>query len=253
MPNDMSNTPVLDLTSALAPDKIAAWLEYEYAKHLLRKTALLMRHEKFLAVTNDGINDDVMAGHASDFKNDLKDEIADMNATRSRIKAPVLHAQRLIDGEAKKMTDALGMAMSQVLARLTDYLRRKEAEERAAAEMEAARLALAAQEAMELADQVNTPSAIDAAVLAVQEAQLAEIMATARPVELTRTRSQAGSLTGLKDNWQYRVVDISAVPAVYLTVNDVMIKAAMKSAGKSVGDLRIPGIEFFNDARAFVR
>ena len=34
---------------------------------------------------------------------------------------------------------------------------------------------------------------------------------------------------------------------------ETMIKAAMKSAGKNVKDLKIDGIEIYNDTRAYVR
>jgi hypothetical protein len=254
MPNDMtSNTPVLNLSDALAPEKISAWLDYEFSGHVANKTTLLARHDKFLEVTKDGIDDDVMAGHASDFAKDLRTESSNTDMTHTRVKAPVLVAQRLIDGQRKTLTDALGLAASQVTVRITDYLRRKEARVRQEAEKEAARLAQEAQDAMEIADQVNTPSAIDHAVLTVREAQQAEARALARPVELTRTRSQGGSLTALKDNWKWKVTDISKVPPHLLAVNETLLQAMMKSAGKNMKDLKVEGIEFYNDSKAYVR
>lgn len=255
MPDDMiaTNTPLLNLADALAPDKLTAWLDYEFSSHVANKATLLTRHDRFLEVTKDGINDDVMAGHASDFHKDLKAESTSTDATHTRIKAPVLVAQRLIDGQRKTLTDSLSLAASQVTARITDYLRRKEVIAREVAQQEAMRAAAEAEARIAEAQATAAPADIKAAVEAIQEAQQAEALATARPVELTRTRSQGGALTALKDNWIYRVTDITKIPTTYLTVNDVMIKAAMKSAGKNVKDLKIEGIEFVNDSKAYVK
>jgi len=248
-----SNVPVVDLAGALAPDKLAAWLDYQYADHVSNVTALTARYEKFCEVTASGIADDVMVGHATDFANLLKDEINATEATRTRIKAPVLHAQRLIDGEAKKLTDTLSAASRVVTDRITDFLRRKEVEARRAAEAEAERLRIEAEARIAEAQATATIEANESALEAIDQAETAAAIAEAKPIELTRTRSAGGGLTGLKDNWQYRVVDISKVPAVYLMVNETMIKAAMKSAGKNVKDLKIDGLEIYNDTRAYVR
>jgi hypothetical protein len=253
MSASQSNIPHIDLAAALEPDKLAAWLDYEYQEHRGNVASLMAGYERFLAATVAGIGGDDVAARAADFVKFFKAEQAATDATRTKIKAPVLHAQRLIDGEARKLTDKLANAADGVSAKITTYLREKEAVVRRAAEQEAARLELEAQAAMAAADAIGTPVAIDAAVEAVQEAQQAAAMATASAPELTRTRSQAGSLTGLKDDWKYRVVDLSKVPAAYLAVNDAMVRAAMKSSAKNMATLRIDGIEFYNDAKAFVR
>lgn len=248
--NDMttSNAPTVDLAAALDPAALAAWLDYVFADHASNKATLLDRFERFLVVTQGGIDDDVMAGHATDFAKDLKAETTATDATRKRVKDPVLHAQRLIDASAKALTDPLGAATAQVTARITAYLQRKEIAARAAAEEEAKQLALAADAAMEVAAHVHSESAADAAVLALHEAQQAAAMATAKPLELTRTRSQGGSLTGLKETWTYEVTDIAKVPAAYLTVNDAAVKAAIKTGARV-----IPGLRVFAEHKAMIR
>ena len=248
MDNITTNAPHIDLAAALDPAALAAYLEYEYAQHAANKNVLLARYEKFLAVTKDGIPDDIMVGHATDFAKDLKVEATATDATRAKIKAPVLHAQRLIDGTAKKLTDELGNAEAIVRTRITTYLRAKEARERAEAEADAARLAAEADAAIEAAQHDGGIHAQEVAVAAIHEAQQAMAQATAAPLELTRTRSQAGSLTGLRDNWVYEPVDLSKVPAAYLTVNDAVVKAAIKTGVRD-----IPGLRIWNDAKAYVR
>lgn len=248
-----TNAPTIDLAAVLAPDKLAAWLDYEFSQHMTNTATLLARHDKFLAVTKDGINDDTLAGHATDFAKELKAEQKATDDTRVRVKAPVLSAQRLIDDQSKKLTSPLSTATETVEYRITTYLKAKEVTARVAAEQEATRLAIEAEARIAEAQATGTMEASESAVEAIHEAQQADRLATAAPLELTRTRSAAGALTGLKDNWQYRVIDVTKIPTTYLTVNDVMVKAAMKTAGKNIKDLKIEGLEFYNDAKAYVR
>ena len=140
-----SNTPSIDLAAALDPASLSAWIEWSYASHAAEIGALLERFVAFTDVTREGIRDDFIAGHAADFAKDLKAAVNALDGTRIRIKKPVLHAQRLIDGEAKALSDRVMAAVAEVEARVTTYLRAKEAEVRRAAELEAARLAAKAE------------------------------------------------------------------------------------------------------------
>lgn len=243
-----TNIPVIDLAGALQPDKLAAYLDYEFSGHTTAVSALMTRHARFLEVTRDGIPDDTVAGHASDFSNVLKDEVKATDATRTRIKAPVLHAQRLIDGEGKKLTDQLNGAVAAVTARLTAFLQQKEAAARLAAQIEAARLANEAEARLAEAQATATIEAADAAVEAMHEADQAQALAEAKPLELTRTRSAAGSLVGLRETWVYALDNIQNVPPAYLMVNDAVVKAAIKS-----GTRDIPGLRIFPETKAYVR
>jgi hypothetical protein len=242
------NAPSIDLTAALDPSSLAWWIEYSYSEHAAAISALLTRFQAFANVTANGIQDDFIAGHAADFARDLKQASAALDETRTRIKKPVLHAQRMIDGSAKALTDQVTAAVREVETRVTAYLRAKEAEARAAAEAEAQRLAEAAHNAMLAADAINTPEADDAAVQAVQEAQIAESQATAKALELTRTRGVGGALTALRDCWTYEIVALHAVPQHLLQVNDAAVRLAIKQ-----GTREIPGLRIFNDSKAMIR
>lgn len=243
-----TNIPMVDLASALDPAALAIWLDYQYADHAARNTELMAAHGRFMEATKDGISDDVIAGRATDFAKQLKAEQSATDDTRKRIKDPVLHAQRLIDGEAKKLTDKLVSATTTVQTKLTVFLRAKEAEARRKAEEEAARKEAEAQALIAAAEQSGEPEAVEVAVEAIEQAQTAAAQAVATPLELTRTRSQLGSLTGLKDNWTYSVVDLTKVPAHLLTINDTAVRLAIKQ-----GSREIPGLNIFNDAKAYVR
>jgi len=243
-----SNVPMIDLTAALDPSSLAWWIEYSYSEHAAAISALLTRFQAFANVTANGIQDDFIAGHAADFARDLKQASAALDETRTRIKKPVLHAQRMIDGEAKKITDQVTAAVREVETRVTAYLRAKEVAARAAAEAEAQRLALEAETRIAEANETNDETAIEAAVESMDAASKADEMANARALELTRTRGVGGALTALKDNWVAELVDITKVPTAYLQLNESVVKAAIKTGVRD-----IPGIRIWNDARAFVR
>ena len=240
------NRPVLDLTAALEPQALAAWLAYEFAEHEARVAELAAAFERFLLATKDGINDDETTGRATDFAKVHKAELAAIDATRSRVKAPVLHAQRLVDGAGKKLADPLRASVAVIEDRMAAYLRRKADAARREAEAEAQRLAAAAHEAMREAE--AAPGQTADAIAALAEARQAEALATASTPELTRTRSLHGALAGLKDNWTFTLEDVSKVPAHLLQVNEAAVKLAIRQGARE-----IPGLRIWNDARAFVR
>jgi hypothetical protein len=238
------NAPAIDLAAALDPASLSAWIEWSYASHAAEMGALLERFVAFTNVTADGIRDDFIAGHAADFAKDLKAAVNALDGTRTRIKKPVLHAQRLIDGEAKALSDRVMAAVAEVEARVTTYLRAKEAEVRRAAELEAARLAAEAErlaaEALRVDGMITAETAIEAFELAGQ--------ANARALELTRTRGLGGALTALVDRWTYEVVDMAVMPRGYLMPNDAAIRGSIKAGVRD-----IPGLRIFNDSKAMIR
>lgn len=240
------NHPVMDLASALAPDALAAWLDHEYAEHEVRAAELLAAFARFLVATADGIADDDTTGRATDFVKVHKAELAAIDATRTRIKGPVLHAQRLIDGAGKKLADPLKANVAEIEGRIAVYLAAKAEVARRAAELEAQRLAALAQQAMREAD--NAPEAVPEAIVALRDAQEAEALATAPTPDLTRTRSLNGALAGLRDNWVFEVTDLSLVPSHLLQVNEAAVRLFIKQGAR-----KVPGLRIWNDARAYVR
>ena len=243
-----SNAPSIDISAALDPAALADCIEFSYAENAAAIAALLARFATFQSVTAAGIADDFVAGHAADFAKALKDAAAALDEVRTRIKKPVLHAQRLIDGAAKKLTDPVTAAVREVEARVTVYLRAKEEMARTAARAEAERLALEAEARIADANTSNSAEDIEAAVETMDAASRADEMANARALELTRTRGLSGALTALKDDWVYEVVDITRVPTHLLQVNDSAVRALVKQGARD-----IPGLRVFNDSRAYVK
>jgi hypothetical protein len=243
-----TNTPSIDLTSALDPGALSTWIEYQLADHVAAIDALLVRYDTFLQVTVGGIADDFICGHASDLAKAIKGAEAATDKKRVEIKAPVLHAARLIDGAGKTLLDPARGAVAVIEKRITDYLKAKEAAARATALAEAERLALEAEAAIAAANESNSEEAIGEAVAVMDAATKAEAQASAPALELTRTRGLGGSITGLRDNWVWELVDITKVPTHLLMVNDSMAKAMIKG-----GTREIPGLRIWNDAKAYAR
>ena len=139
----------------------------------------------------------------------------------------MLHAQRLIDGAAKALSDRVASAVREVEARVTAYLKAKEAE---------------AREALRIEAEKQAAEAPDITMAVLNQAE------EATALELTRTRGVGGALTALQDRWVFEVVDITKVPTHLLQVNDAAVRAAIKQGAREV-----PGIRIWNNAKAFVR
>ena len=248
---ELSNAPVVDLDRALDPASLAAWIEFSYSAHAAAIDALLTRFVKFSEVTASGIADDFVAGHAADFAKELKAAINALDETRTRIKKPVLHAQRMIDGSAKKLSESATAAVLLVEARITEYLRLKEAEARKTAEAEAARLQAEAE--LKVAEALMSPLAdLDQAAFdALNLAQEANELANARALELLTLHARRGRgycESGLVDKWTYSVENLAIVPPHFLMINDAAVKLAIKQ-----GERIVPGLRIWNDTRVMVR
>ena len=235
------NRPVVDLAAALEPEALAAWLEHEMAEHAARCAELGAAYERFLVATAGGIADDTATGRATDFAKMHKAEISAIDATRKRIKEPVLHAQRLIDGAGNGLTTPLRAQALTIENRIATYLTSKAEAARRAAEMEAQRLAAAAAEAMRDAEP-------EEAITALKEAAEAEALAGASTPDLTRTRSATGALAGLKDNWVWEVTDLARVPTHLLQINDAAVRLFIRQGARHV-----PGLRIWNDGRVMIR
>jgi Xaa-Pro aminopeptidase len=241
----LPNRPVVDLGAALDPALLTDWLDGAYLPHREAATKLCDRYERFLVATRDGIADEHICGIATDFREQVKAGIADCDVTRERIKKPVLGAQRLIDGMAKRIKDSLEVLLPIIEQRIAAFLAAKAKAEREAAEREAQRLAAAAQEALQAADRGGDG---EVAIEALQAAQEAEARATASLPELSRVRSVHNSVAGLSDNWEYGITHPDLVPRQFLMVNDAAVKAAIKGGARE-----IPGLSIFNSPRVYTR
>jgi hypothetical protein len=234
-----SNTPRLDLDAALAPDKLQAYLDYEYAEHKSQEAGFLAMHARFLAATPDGIQSDDVLTRAGDAVRQIADELKALDKTHERIKKPVLIAQRTIDGGKKSIVDSLNGVVNSIAARQNAYLTLRAERIRKQSEAEAAAKELEAQRLMAEASLNAEPETIEAAVQVYAEAEQAAQVATASTLELSRTRSASGTLISQRDNWEYEVVDLSKVPRYLLLIDVAAVKLAIKRGARQIDGLRI--------------
>jgi hypothetical protein len=248
------NRPVIDLHAALEPEALKAWISDKLDPHSARADELTARYKQFLLATSAGIANDNVDERTVDFAEQIRREIAATDATRVTIKAPVLAAQKAIDGAAKVISDRLMPAFTEVKARHSAYLIAKDAEIRRLAAEAAARAEEAAYHLQQQAEAIlartacpsdNDNEVFEQADVAIGEQQAAEAIVFAPTLELTRMRTANGVSSGLKDDWQFEITDLALVPAAYLQLNEAIVKAAIKS-----GTRHVPGLKIFNRPRA---
>lgn len=240
------NRPVIDLWSALEPEALGAFLEDRFTPSRIRRDELIGAFKRFLKATAAGIKDDGLAAKATDFVRQIKASVKDIEETRTAIKAPVLAAQRQIDGMGRELAQPLVEASTEVERRVTVFMREKEAEIRRQAAEEAARKEAEAQALLDQA--AESEEAMEAAEEAFVAAETAQTLAEAPAKELTHIRTQLGTTAGLRDHWVYDVEDITKVPAAYLQINDTVVKAAIRS-----GVRQINGLNIRNEPKASIR
>ncbi len=243
-----TNRPNLNLWNALEPEALGIFLDDKFAPCLVRFNELMAAYKRFLAATNnDGVANDVVAAKSTDFIKQLKGHIKEVEEVRTAVKAPVLAAQRQIDGKGRTLTEPMVNASVEVESRLGAFLRQKEIEARRAAAEEAARKEAEVQALLDHATETGDEAFVGQAEDVAAEVEVALKAATAPVDELTRLRASFGTAS-LRDNWVYDVVDITKVPAAYLQINDAVVKAAIRS-----GVRQIDGLVIRNEPKAAIR
>lgn len=243
-----TNRPVVDLWSALEPDALAAFLDDRFEPRTARGRELLERYKKFLAATVSGIANDQVNAAATDFAKMIRVEIKEVDETRVAIKAPVLAASRQIDAKGKDLADPLLAASVEIERRVTAFMKEKDRKTRAEAAEAAARAEAEAQRLIDKAAASGSQEAEEAAVEAIAEAQAAEAVADAPTPELSRVKTQLGVTAGLRDNWEFEVVNLNAVPAHFLMLNEAAVKLAIKQGARV-----IPGLKIENRPKVAIR
>ena len=227
----MSDIPAADRRVAAVDNRPALVTPAELAIDHNDLEITLDHLERQARAQPDAIADDTAQGELQDVVKQLDDFSKHVEATREGVKAPYLAATRTIDGFFKQHLSSRIISARDRLARIGgDYLRRKEAAERSRREAEARRLRdeelkrRAEAEAAERKAQAQRDrgrSSTDAEITANtadnianaigSAAWQAEQLAKARPAELARTRSGAGSLGTLQSFWDFDIVDLDAV------------------------------------------
>lgn len=246
-PGPGHNLPVVDLARSLEPETLAVWLDGQFAPQVAVVGELLASYSRFLFATSSGIASEEVAGRAADLALKMRDATAETEKARVRIKAPVLAAQRAIDGAAKAVEDRLVAPLVEIRRRVTVFLQAKEIEVRRLAMIEAARAEAEASRLMQEASRQGSAEVVKQAIEAIGQQQEAEAIVTGSSADVTRVHSKGGSAS-LAENWTYTVVNIAEVPRAVLTVDDAKVRMMIKA-----GIRKIEGLLIKNDPKATIR
>lgn len=202
-------------------------------------------------------------GKMQDFMKQIDACAKRSEALRKDRKEPFLEGGRQVDGFFKSVTDPLAKAKKALGARVTDWLRRVEAEERRRREEEARRAQIEAKRAeqealarMETADADagEVDEAMDEAIVSAEMARKATDDAAANAAELSRQRGEYGSVGSLRTTWAFEVLDIHDVdlgtlrPHLAIAAVEQAIRSFVKAGGR---DLK--GVRIFEEKTAVVR
>lgn len=242
------NLPAIDLTRALEPETLAVWLDSQFAPQSATVDELLASYGRFLVVTASGIASEEIAGRATDLVRKMRNLNEETEKERVRIKAPVLSAQRAIDGAATTIKARLSAPLAEVNRRVTVFLQAKEIEVRRLAMLEAARAEAEATRLTQEAIRGAGGETVKQAIEEIGKQQEAEAVVAAPAKDVARVRSTTGGTASLAENWIYSVVDITKVPRELLMIDDAKVRAMIK-----VGIRKIEGLLIKNEPKATIR
>ncbi len=226
-------------------------------------TALINRRDELLAAVlrvPEKVEDDEADKKLNDFMSkQLRPCLKDAEAKRVDAKQPYLDGCRNVDGFFHAVADPIEEAIATLNRRSTLYKREKAAAE-LAARREAERLAQA--EARRLADEAaeraaaaqtqvdldNALAAEEAALQAAADAAVATKAANAKPAEMSRTRSDRGTVSSLRTWMDIKDLDREKIDLEvlrpYLHQDD--LEKAARMAVKA-GRLEIRGVTIFEN------
>jgi hypothetical protein len=180
------------------------WLEHNCAILREREKELLESFGRFDKGFPVILDDDVQ-GRATDLANKIKDHIKLIGTHHAIEKAPVLVAQRAVDGFFKALAAKLEAALPVINRRRTAYAEKVEAMRRAVAQAGAKALADKAAAAAAQAIQHDDADALESAARLGNAAQDAADAAHAPAAELSRVYSPLGGVASLTTRWKLDV------------------------------------------------
>ncbi len=209
----------------------------------------------------DLIVDDEEARLVTDFVAQCQAHVQEAEAAHKLEKAVFLQGGRTVDGFFKRRCEQLNEALIPVLSRLKTYRDRCQAEMATrrqalvvAAENETVRALDYRAQAERLSnseEQANRQRAAAFRALADASTESAEAMIREAEacLEPVRIQGEYGATAYITRSWVFEVIDLSAVPRHYLTLNAEKLRAAIVTEG--VRD--IPGAKVFQKEELRVR
>lgn len=211
------------------------------------------------------IESEEVAEQATDFIKQVQICAKNLEAARVKEKEPFLDASRRVDGFFKTAADPLARVKAEIERRLTLYQRRKADEERQRRE-EAERMAreeaaARAREAAEAAARLEREAELPAAIKAERDARDAQAdaerlgrIATSKPADMSRTRTQQGTVASLTQFWTFADLDRESIDLEKLR-GHIPLAALEQAVGSFVraGGRDLKGVRIFEDTKSVVR
>ena len=203
------------------------------------------------------IKDQKTADICSDYINQVRAFIKEVEKSRKEMKAPVLERGKQIDAEHKAFYTDLETIVSTLASRQTAYLQevqRRQDEERRAAEEKARQEAIAAEEARKKAEEENSFDATKLAEEAERKAEAAAEQAEAAEQQKAQAKGDlAPRAMSLRTSYSARVTDYDLAlehyrnhPNVRATIDTI----ANGDARHHKGEIKIPGVEIITTQKA---
>jgi hypothetical protein len=246
-----------NLGTVPAPETIAEYLAEAYQADIKRTDDLL---EAFTRVPAE-ISDDEMNRRAADFAKKIAAHVKVLESDHKGEKQPYLDGGRAVDGFFKTKADNLAAIKREVERRQTIFANKKAAEERRRREEEARVAREAAErEAQAALDRAAAlpaeaaDAALDDAIAAQDQAEMLADAAQASPAELSRTRSDLGTVSSLRTSWKGELVNRDELdldklrPYIPTDALERAINAFVKAGGR---DLK--GANIFEESKVVNR
>ncbi|KAB0269020.1 hypothetical protein [Microvirga brassicacearum] len=207
------------------------------------------------------VKSDADVATVGDIAKDARKLFKELDKHRDNEGRPHLTAKREIDGFFKVHLERLSHMMDVLEARATAYQRRKLAEARAAQEAESRRLREEEDRQREIARQEaerNRPNAalkhVNKAEDLGERAEIAEAAATVSNADLTRVRSESGTVVGSRTEWKGEILSMDEIDLdklrPFLKREDV--QKALNTYVR-MGNRTLTGARIFEDVKANFR
>jgi hypothetical protein len=253
-----------DLVS-LDTDIIREQLGIDYADMVARRDALCANMVKWAERFKNGITTEDEAGKSSDFASQMQKLMKAAEAERKARKQPFDAAgdevQRFF---ARGIIDLLKPNVDKIAKAVKRYADDKAAKAREEANRIRQEQEAEAQRLAKLAREQQSETLMTQAANALDEADEAAKVVNAPAAELSRVRSDLGTLASSRSNWTFEVTDKQAlcraiadglVSAEFVEVSSPAVRAHIqfhKKDGKYDGP-EVPGLRIFNDEKVSFR
>lgn len=188
------------------------------------------------------VSDVESAEKASDLARRIKAVFNKIEDARKNLTAPLRAQEKSINGRFKSVADLLTTAEGDIKALLLAYQRE---EQRKADELRRQQA-----EAERKRQEEEQRKAEEARAAGQAPPPVAEPPPPPPVAEAPRTlRGEMGSVSSIRENWTYEVVDLSIVPFAYVQVNHAAVMEAVKKGGVR----EIAGLRIFNKGSVSIR